>query len=294
MFSLDMRGHQDTLRELMMTFAERHAHPHMMDMVLPPSVPTMRDIGRARFRKRWTRFVDLLIAKRLAEPPPGAPRDLLDLLRAARDPETGIGFTPAQLRDQVATLLLAGHETTAVTLFWALITLASVPAEQDRIAAEAAPLDLSPEGAHAAMASLVRTKAVVNETLRLFPAAFTLARQVIHADQAAGIALPRGALLLIAPWVLHRHRTLWADPEVFDPDRFMPEAPTPPRFAFMPFGAGPRVCVGAQFALAEVVLTLAALLRRFQVERVDDRPVIPVGIVTTQPDHPAEVRLAPR
>jgi cytochrome P450 len=106
--------------------------------------------------------------------------------------------------------------------------------------------------------------------------------------------MPRGSLLLIAPWVLGRHRKLWQDPDAFDPDRFMPNAPAPPRFAFMPFGAGPRICVGAQFAMAEAMLVLAALLRRFRVERVDDRPVVPVGIVTTQPDHAALVRLTPR
>ena len=130
------------------------------------------------------------------------------------------------------------------------------------------------------MFRLVRTKAVVNETLRLFPAAFTLARQAIRADHAGGVAIPRGSLLLIAPWVLHRHRKLWRDPDAFDPDRFMPDAPAPSRFAFMPFGAGPRICVGAQFAMEEAVLVLAALLRRFRVERVDDRPVIPVGMVS--------------
>ena len=124
--------------------------------------------------------------------------------------------------------------------------------------------------------------------------AFTLARQAISADHAGGIAMPRGSLLLIAPWVLHRHRRLWQDPDAFDPNRFMPDAPTPPRFAFMPFGAGPRICVGAQFATAEAVLVLAALLRRFRVERVDDQPVIPVGIVTTQPDHAAPVVLSRR
>jgi cytochrome P450 len=294
MFSLDMQQHRDTLRGLMLEFAMRHAHPHLLDMVLPPSIPNLRDLGRARFKRRWMRFIDSLIGERLAGPPPETARDLLDLLRAARDPETGAGFSPVQLRDQVATLLLAGHETTAVTLFWSLITLADLPTEQDRIAAEAGPLDLSPEAAHAAMALLVRTKAVVNETLRLYPAAFTLARQAITADHAAGIDLPKGSMLLIAPWVLHRHLRYWTDPGVFDPDRFMPDAPTPPRFAFMPFGAGPRVCVGAQFALTEAVLVLAALLRQFRVERVDHRPVLPVGIVTTQPDHPAQVRFIRR
>lgn len=294
MFSLDMQQHQDTLRGLMLEYGERHSQPHMMDMLLPPTIPTLRDVRRRRFRKRWNRFMDSLIAERLAVPPPKTARDLLDLLRAARDPETGTRFSPEQLRDQVATLILAGHETTAVTLFWALITLASLPHEQDRIADEAIPLDLTPDGAHAAMTQLVRTKAVVNETLRLYPAAFTLARQAIAADSAGGIAIPRGSLLLIAPWVLHRHRTLWRNPEAFDPDRFMPDAPQPNRFAFMPFGAGPRICVGAQFAMAEAMLVLAALLRRFRIERADDRPVLPVGIVTTQPSYAAPVRLIAR
>ncbi|MBS0643404.1 MAG: cytochrome P450 [Proteobacteria bacterium] len=294
MFSMDMAEHREMLRRLMYEYGEGYSKPHMMDMLLPPSIPTLRDIGRWRFKKRWMAYIDSLIATRLASPPPDQPRDLLDLLRAARDPETGAGFSAEQLRDQVATLILAGHETTAVTLFWALITLASLPDEQDRIAAEAAPLDLSPAAAHGAMGQLVRTKAVVNETLRLFPAAFTLARQVIARDNAAGIPLPKNALLLIAPWVLQRHRKLWVDPDAFDPDRFMPDAPPPPRFAFMPFGAGPRVCVGAQFAMEEAVLVLAALLRRFRVTRVDDRPVLPVGIVTTQPDHAAPVLLSRR
>jgi cytochrome P450 len=101
-------------------------------------------------------------------------------------------------------------------------------------------------------------------------------------------------LVMIAPWVLHRHHSLWQDPESFRPARFMPDQPAPARFAFMPFGAGPRICVGAQFAMTEAILVLAALTARFSVKRVDTRPVLPIGIVTTQPDHPAQVRLTAR
>ncbi len=294
MFSLDMHQHRDTLRALMTEFAERLAQPHLLDLLLPPGIPNFRDMARARFSRRWMGFIEKIIAARLRSPAPDVARDLFDLLRAARDPETGVGFTPVQLRDQVATLLLAGHETTAVTLFWALIMLAQLPEEQERIAAEANAVGIEAETAHSAMAGLARTKAVVNETLRLFPAAFTMARQSIAADRAGDVELPAGALLLIAPWVLHRHHALWRDPDAFDADRFMPDAPAPPRFAFMPFGAGPRICVGAQFALTEAVLVLAEVLRRFRVERVGTRPVMPVGIVTTQPDHPALVRLTAR
>jgi cytochrome P450 len=100
--------------------------------------------------------------------------------------------------------------------------------------------------------------------------------------------------VLIAPWVLHRHRRLWDQPEKFDPARFMPGAPPPVRCAYLPFGMGPRVCIGAQFALTEATLVLAAMIRAFHIERADTEPVVPVAIVTTQPDHPAPFRLAPR
>jgi cytochrome P450 len=99
---------------------------------------------------------------------------------------------------------------------------------------------------------------------------------------------------MIAPWVLHRHRRLWRDPDAFDPARFLPDAPPPPRFAYLPFGAGPRVCVGAQFALAEATLVLAALTRSFHIARADATPVLPVAIVTTQPDHAPMFRLRAR
>jgi cytochrome P450 len=228
---------------------------------------------------------------RLQAPLSAVPRDLFDLLVAARDPETGQAFGRDQLRDQVATLILAGHETTAVTLFWALTLLAQAPAEQERVAREAATRGFTEADAAATLANLPQTRAVVNETLRLYPAAFTMARQAIAGDSAAGLDIPRGALILIAPWVLHRHRRLWRDPDAFDPSRFLPAAPPPARFAYLPFGTGPRVCVGAQFALAEATLVLGAIIRDFHVELMGRRQVLPVGIVTTQPDHAPWFRL---
>jgi len=285
MFSMEMGQFGGDMRRMLTEFGEHHAQPHLLDMLLPISIPAPRDFGRRRFSQRWMALIEAMMAGRLREKEPEAPRDLFDLLRAARDPETGAGFSPAQLRDQVATLILAGHETTAVTLFWALTLLAQVPAEQDRLAAEAAGLDLGPEGAAAAMPLLVRTRAVVNETLRLFPAAFTTAREAIAPEQLGDVLLPRHGIVMVAPWVLHRHRKFWRDPDAFDPGRFMPGEPAPPRFAFMPFGAGPRICVGAQFALTEAILVLAAIMQRFEVALAGPRPVLPVAIVTTQPDH---------
>jgi cytochrome P450 len=146
----------------------------------------------------------------------------------------------------------------------------------------------------AALPRLLRTRAVVSETLRLYPPAATMARQAIGPDRLGDFDLPARTVVMISPWVLHRHRRLWREPDAFDPGRFMPDAPAVPRFAYLPFGAGPRVCVGAQFALTEAALVLAMLVQRFEVTLADARPVLPVAIVTTQPDHRARFWLRAR
>ena len=170
-------------------------------------------------------LIETMMQQRAATPNPGdKPRDLFDLLTGARDPETGAGFSPAELRDQVATLILAGHETTAVTLFWACALLGQAGDMQNWMAEELRGVDLTEEGVQA---KLIRTRAVVNETLRLFPAAFTLVREAILPDQIGDLRLPRRAVVMIAPWVLHRHHAFWTDPGAFNPTRFMPEAPPP-------------------------------------------------------------------
>jgi cytochrome P450 len=280
MFSLETRRYGPEMRRLLTEFGDRFARPHLLDLLLPASVPTLRDWRRARFSRRWMHLIEAMMRERSESP--DQPRDLFDLLKRARDPETGSGFSPAELRDQIATLILAGHETTAVTLFWACVLLAGADWVQDWLAEELAGIDLADAGAPA---RLIRTRAVVNETLRLFPAAFTVVRETISPDRIGDLHLARRSVVMIAPWVLHRHHAFWTNPGAFDPSRFMPEAPPPPRFAFMPFGAGPRICVGAQFAMAEAVLVLASLVQRFHISLADSRPVMPIAIVTTQPDH---------
>ena len=284
MFSLEMAGHGREMRELIKRYAARLGRPTLLDMLLPPALPSPRDIARWRFRRRWLELIRRLIAERPSQAAETAPRDLLDLLAAARDPESGAPFAPGQLVDQVATMIVAGHETTAVALFWSLYLVAGAPAVQYRLATEARGFDLAPGGAAEALPELVYARAVVHEVMRLYPPAFTLARLAIADDEAGGVAIPAGTIVLISPWVLHRHRRLWHDPERFDPDRFLPGVPPPDRFAYLPFGIGPRVCIGAQFALTEATLVLAAMVRAFRIERADDAPVTPRGIVTTQPD----------
>jgi unspecific monooxygenase len=287
------------MREHVAEFAARLGRPYFLDLMLPATIPTLRDLARRRFRSRWIGLMDEIIAARLAAPRIDAasgdkPRDLFDMLLAARDPETGAAFSRAQLRDQMATMIVAGHETTALTLFWSLYLLASAPAEQERVAAEVRGLDFDPDNAGEALAKLPYTKAVVNEALRLYPPAFALARMAIADDRAGDIAIPRGALVMMSPWVLHRHKRLWNEPDAFDPSRFLGDAPVAHRFAYMPFGAGPRVCVGAQLALTEACLVLAMMVQRFHVALADPAPVLPVAVIVTQPDHAAPFRLRPR
>ena len=290
MFSLEIERYGAELRDLIQGYASHLGRPSLLDFLLPTSVPSPRDVFRWRFRRRWLNLVGRIIAARRERGSAGAPRDLFDLLATAGDPDSTV-FPPDRLADQVATMIVAGHETTAVALFWSLYLLASAATIQDRLAAEVARADLGPDSAAAALPMLLYTRAVVHEALRLYPPAFTLARQALRADVAGGIPVPARTVVLIAPWVLHRHRRLWRQPDTFDPARFLPPALPPDRFAYLPFGIGPRVCIGAQFALTEATLVLATLIQTFHVERADDTPVTPRAVVTTQPDHPPQFRL---
>jgi cytochrome P450 len=283
MFSFSMNRHGAALREFVMEYGMRLARPRLLDLLMPLAVPTPQDIARWFFRRRWTRFVGMLMAERrtAGKGADAPPRDLFELMLAARDPETGAAFSDAQLGDQVATMILAGHETTATALFWALYVLSLDPQAQEQLAAEvrtaerAGALDL---------ANLPFTRAVIDETMRLYPPAFLIARAAAGPDRIGDIAIARKDIMLIAPWLLHRHEKLWHEPNAFIPQRFMPGAPPPDRFAYLPFGVGPRVCIGAHFALVEATLALAKIVGSFRITLIDREPVMPVGVVTTQPD----------
>lgn len=293
MFSFGMDRHGAALRDFVMEYGERLARPHFLDLLLPLSWPSPQDFSRARFRKRWTRFVAMLMAeRRAAGKNEGAPpRDLFDLMTAARDPETGDAFTDEQLGDQVATMILAGHETTATALFWSLYLLALDPDTQEQLAAEVKGADISDASD---IERLKFTRAVVDETMRLYPPAFLIARAAAAPDTIAGMPVKKNDVVLIAPWLLHRHEKLWRDPNAFIPSRFMPPAPPPDRFAYLPFGVGARVCIGSHFALIEATLALAKIIATFRVELVDQAPVMPIGVVTTQPDRSPMFRIARR
>ncbi len=293
MFSFEMSRHGPALRDFVMEYGARLARPHFLDIMLPAGWPSPQDFSRARFRKRWTGFVAMLMAeRRAAGKHEGAPpSDLFDLMGAARDPETGDAFTDEQLGDQVATMILAGHETTATALFWSLYLLALDPESQDQLAAEVRGASVN--GA-LDVERLKFTRAVVDESMRLYPPAFLIARAAAGPDTIAGRPVKKKDVILIAPWLLHRHEKLWRDPNAFIPSRFMPGTPPPDRFAYLPFGVGARVCIGAHFALVEATLALAKMIGAFRVELLDKEPVIPVGVVTTQPDRSPMFSITPR
>jgi cytochrome P450 len=294
MFSLEMCHKSAALRDFVIRYGQRLGRTHLLDIVLPLWIPSPFDLGRSWFRRRWIPFLDQLMAERHRS---GAradkPHDLFDLLLAAHDPETGQAFSPAQLRDQAATMILAGHETTAVALSWALYLLSLAPEHQERVAEEATQADLSRHGA-AALERLTYTRAVLDEAMRLYPPAYAIARTARVPDEVAGVRVRPGDLMVVSPWVLHRHRQRWRDPDAFDPERFLPGEPAVDRYAYLPFGVGPRVCIGAHFALTEATLILSRLIRSFRIELASSEPVLPVAIVTTQPDHQPWFKLSAR
>lgn len=211
------------------------------------------------------------------------PPDLLDLLMAGQDPETGQRMTTAELRDNLLTFIVAGHETTALTLAWALYLCAFDPEVQEEARAEAQSVLQGRAAVVADIAALPLTRRIVDETLRLYPPAAFLSRTALEADTLCGREVKPGDNILLPVYALHRHHRLWSDPDAFDPTRFA-DPRTVPRFHYLPFGDGPRICIGMSFALQEAVIILATLLSRFRFAAVPGRDPKPVLILTLRPE----------
>ncbi|MFE6908448.1 cytochrome P450 [Streptomyces erythrochromogenes] len=216
--------------------------------------------------------------------------DLLTLLAAARSSDDG-EFDAAELRDQVLIFLLAGHETTATSLCFALHLLSRHPEQQDRAREEITRVlgDRTPQARD--LDRLPYLSQVVKEAMRLYPAAPVIGRKAVAATRIGEHAVPAGADVILAPWVTHRHPEHWPDPDRFDPDRFTPEAEAGrPRYAWFPFGGGPRACIGQHFSMLESVVSLAMILRAYAFEAVDTE--IPVGAgITLRTEGPARCRV---
>jgi cytochrome P450 len=210
------------------------------------------------------------------------PDDLLTLLLRSLDPATGRQLTLAEVKSNILTFLSAGHETTANALAWSIFLLSQSPDWHARVREEAERELNDPRDDLADR--LIVTKAVIEEALRLYPPIAALSRTAVGADMLAECEVKPGTLIVIAPYVLHRHHRLWSRPDVFDPSRFMPEAGAGiPRFAYLPFGVGPRICIGASFALQEAAIVLAVLTREFEIRLTEDAEVWPLQRITLRP-----------
>jgi cytochrome P450 len=207
--------------------------------------------------------------------------DILATMLAAKDPETGQGFSFEELVNQVATLFLAGHETSASSLAWSLYLIANSPEIQERMNAEVNAVTGSEDINYSAIRDMELTRNVFREALRLYPPVGFFARQTSKIEYMLDKILPAHASIVISPWLIHRHRELWENPDAFDPDRYKtPSAKASLKCAYLPFGMGPRVCMGAAFALQEGVLILAMLVRRYRFVALKEHTPKPVGRLT--------------
>jgi cytochrome P450 len=255
-----------------------------------------------RFHRRATRraaasiraLITRLTADRAAAIAAGtAPDDLATKIMVTTDPVTGERFAPSEMVDQVAIFFLAGHETSASALAWALYLLALYPEVQDRVAAEAAALGDTPD--FAAVGRLKFTRDVFRETLRLYPPVPMMVRENRCPEDFRGRKIAPGGQVVLSPWHLHRHERLWSDPDGFDPDRWSrEETKASSRTAYMPFSAGPRVCTGAGFAMIEGPLLLAALIRAFRFDRIAGADPVPVAHLTVRAKDGIRLRVTPR
>jgi len=264
-------------------YVSQTARVSVLDILGAPGwVPRPSRLVTGAAMRATKRLADQAIAARRSEPAT-TPPDLLDLLRAGQDPETGRQMTPDELRDNLLTFIVAGHETTALTLSWALYLCAFDPAVQAAARAEAQGV-LGPRAATAEdLPALPLTRRIVDEALRLYPPAAFLARTAHGPDELCGREVRRGDTVILPIYALHRHHALWEDPDSFRPDRFA-DAKAIPRFRYLPFGDGPRICIGASFALQEAVIILATLLSRFRFSAIPGQTPKPVMILTLRPE----------
>jgi cytochrome P450 len=248
----------------------------------PPRVPTPRNRRhRAALAALDKAIYGIIAARRRGDT---AGDDLLGLLMGVHDEDTSEGMSDRQLRDELITLFVAGHETTAVALTWVWHLLAGHSDAADCARAELAAVlgDRAPVAAD--LPRLAYARMVIDEAMRLYPPAWITNRQAIAADDVCGYRIPAGAIVLISPYVMHRHPAFWERPELFEPERFAPERSAGrPQYAYFPFGGGPRQCIGKGLALIEAQLILALVAQRFRLHHVPGHAIEPLAQVTLRP-----------
>jgi cytochrome P450 len=293
LFSTSGRGDIDKIGSAITTLLDDVTFRFTFPFYPPLKVPTPRNRRFLAARATLDAIVYRIIAERRQRP--DEHDDLLAMLMQARDEETGEGMSDRQLRDEVVTLFLAGHETTANALTWASFLLSTHVAVERRLRAE---VDEALQGRVPTASDLPRlpyTRMVIDETLRLYPPAWITNRRAIEADAVCGYRIPADATVSISPYVTHRDPTLWENPEGFDPERFPPErSARRPHYAYFPFGGGPRQCIGKGFALMEATLVLALLTQRYELHLVPGRRGETEALATLRPRYGMWMAAHPR
>jgi cytochrome P450 len=221
--------------------------------------------------------------------------DLLSMFLSARDEDTGEVMTDRQLRDEVMTMLLAGHETTSLALSWTYYLLSRHPDTARAVEAEADRVIGGGRPAFGHVDQLICTRRAIEESLRIYPPAWGFSRRALADDELGGYHVPKGSLVFLIPFVVHRRPVLWPDPERFDPERFAPDQESArPKFAYLPFGGGPRGCIGNQFAMVEALLIVAAVARRYRIEVLPDQDIRPEPLITLRPAPGVRARIVRR
>jgi cytochrome P450 len=259
---------------------------------VPQQLPTRRNLHHRRSLANFHAILDRMVEERRKSP--AQINDLLSMLMDARD-EDGAPMSAKQLRDEMATLLTAGHETTTLVLAWALFLIGSNPGVAERMSGEVGFLNGRAPG-YVDLSRLRYTRNVAEETMRLYPPVWVLSRTAIGDDEMGGFKIPAGSEILIFPYVTHRHPKWWAEPDKFDPERFLPERTLGRmRGSYLPFGLGPRTCIGLNFAMTEILVVLALIMQRFRLELAMDPAKMKLDAsVTLRPKAGVPIRIMKR
>lgn len=253
---------------------------------LPNWIPRLSTIRGRKVVRHLDKVVDQLIKRSH-----GSTDRLIDLLVGGTD-KAGFRLNRQQIRDEIVTILTVGHETTAQALTWTWYLLSEHPEVEHKFMAEINAVLNGRPPTYEDLEKLAYTKAIVQESMRLFPPAPTFSRICLTDDVILGRQIPRGTIVMIAPWVLHRHRRFWDDPDNFKPERFYAAKEKPQ--AYLPFGIGPRVCIGAGFAMMETVIILSQIGQRYQFKLVPGHPVVPVARIALRPRYGMKMSLTRR
>ena len=284
LFSVDLAHDADALSRASLATLDHIAHRARSPLAFPPKVPTPRNRAFMAAIRTLDGAIFDLIARRRRNP--DAADDLLAMLMLARDADTGEGMSDHQLRDEIITFLIAGHETVASALVWTWYSLSLHPAVERKLHDELTTvLDTRPPTMDD-LPLLLYTRMVVDETLRLYPPSWISTRRAIEADTIGDYRIPANALIVMSPYVTHRRAADWPNPEGFDPERFTPEqSAARPRFAYFPFGGGPHLCIGQAFALVEAQLIVASIAQRYRLALVPGQQTDVAPLVTLRPKH---------